>query len=334
MPKALENTNDIIGRKFGKLTVKSYIGREICGKKTPTHIYDCDCDCGKTHVHAGRQSLLKGDKKSCGCAHQDAGNSVLEDLTGQKFGRWTVIGRVPNRVSKSGKTRSVMWHCRCDCGNEKDVGARALKKGMSLSCGCLQKERVSEALTDDLTGKTFSHLTVMYRNGSWKPKNYGTAGHKGGVRAIWHCQCDCGNECDVVGELLRNGDVTSCGCSHTPKYESFVSKYLESIGYMLNVDYFREKTFEELKGVGNGSLRFDFFVKLKSGESVLIECQGEQHIRSTKWFGGDEYLKRLQRHDELKREFANRNNIRLIEISHKKVTYESISEFLANENIK
>lgn len=66
-----------------------------------------------------------------------------------------------------------MWLCECECGTRKAVGARALKTGMSTSCGCFQKERASKVSTDDLTGREFAHLKVMYRNGSYRPKNYG-----------------------------------------------------------------------------------------------------------------------------------------------------------------
>ena len=273
MPKMID-PNDIVGREFGKLKVKAYLGLELRGIKTIDCIYDCDCSCGKTHVRAARSGLMSGNKTSCGCAHQGAGHAVLEDLTGRVFGRWKVIERVPNRVSKSGKTRSIMWLCECECGTRKAVGARALKTGMSTSCGCFQKERASKVLTDDLTGREFAHLKVMYRNGSYRPKNYGIGRKKSSVRAVWHCKCDCGNECDVVGKFLKNGDVTSCGCSRSSKYELHVIKYLESIGYIRDIDFFKEKKFPGLVGTGGGALRFDFFVKLRSGESVLIECQG------------------------------------------------------------
>lgn len=31
------------------------------------------------------------------------------DLTGQKFGRWTVL----NITDKRAKNRSIIWHCKC-----------------------------------------------------------------------------------------------------------------------------------------------------------------------------------------------------------------------------
>jgi len=60
--------------------------------------------------------------------------SKLKDLTGQKFGRLTVIERVEN------KGRYVAWKCRCDCGNEVIVRGDVLKCGRTKSCGCLHNE--------------------------------------------------------------------------------------------------------------------------------------------------------------------------------------------------
>lgn len=57
--------------------------------------------------------------------------SKLIDLTGQRFGRLTVIKRAQN--AKDGKTQ---WLCRCDCGKETIVRAAPLRRGDSKSCGC------------------------------------------------------------------------------------------------------------------------------------------------------------------------------------------------------
>lgn len=56
----------------------------------------------------------------------------LIDLTGQKFGKLTVVGRAPN--SKAG---SVRWACLCDCGGTSTPEKRDLRSGYSTSCGCL-----------------------------------------------------------------------------------------------------------------------------------------------------------------------------------------------------
>lgn len=46
------------------------------------------------------------------------------DLTGNKYGRYTVIERTSN--SKAGKTR---WVCLCECGNQGIVVGSDLKTG-------------------------------------------------------------------------------------------------------------------------------------------------------------------------------------------------------------
>lgn len=70
------------------------------------------------------------------------------DLTGQRFGRLVVTGRVGDQVTPSGK-RQPMWHCVCDCGNEKDVRGASLKAGLTKSCGCWSSE-VHSHLHDNL----------------------------------------------------------------------------------------------------------------------------------------------------------------------------------------
>lgn len=60
--------------------------------------------------------------------------SKFKDITGQRFGRLTVLYRLHNI---KGKTK---WFCVCDCGNLKEVTLSDLKKGNTQSCGCLYKD--------------------------------------------------------------------------------------------------------------------------------------------------------------------------------------------------
>ena len=64
------------------------------------------------------------------------------DLSGQKFGRLTVIERLLER--RNHDYRSALWLCRCDCGNEVRTYAGYLKSGNTKSCGCLHKEAVTK----------------------------------------------------------------------------------------------------------------------------------------------------------------------------------------------
>lgn len=70
----------------------------------------------------------------------DARGNVAEDLTGQVFGRLTVMARSQNKGKK------VCWECRCSCGTGITVRADHLKRGAVLSCGCFRAEWVAENL--------------------------------------------------------------------------------------------------------------------------------------------------------------------------------------------
>lgn len=58
---------------------------------------------------------------------------------GQRFGRLTVRSGEPSVKGRS------MWLCDCECGREVVVCGPNLRKGMTQSCGCLQRERTSAA---------------------------------------------------------------------------------------------------------------------------------------------------------------------------------------------
>ena len=62
-----------------------------------------------------------------------------KDLIGQKFGRLTV-------VSFCGfYNKHTHWNCDCDCGGKAIVTSCNLVRKNTLSCGCIQKERTSQA---------------------------------------------------------------------------------------------------------------------------------------------------------------------------------------------
>lgn len=186
---------DLTGLKFGRLTV---IERAENDKRGGAR-WRCKCDCGNETVVAGGK-LKRGLTKSCGCLNREKSSErFFKDLTGQKFGRLTVLGVDHKKPNNHGGT-VIYWLCRCDCGNEVVVLGGSLKRGNTKSCGCLSREKTSERLFKDLTGMKFGRLTVLER-----------AANKG-KKTAWRCKCDCGNSCVVAGNNLRSGEVKSCGC--------------------------------------------------------------------------------------------------------------------------
>jgi hypothetical protein len=69
------------------------------------------------------------------------------ELTGKRFGRWTVVAIHPQRRRWRHRTLHILWRCKCDCGAERLVLRGNLRRGISTSCGCLRREKLIERLT-------------------------------------------------------------------------------------------------------------------------------------------------------------------------------------------
>lgn len=62
--------------------------------------------------------------------------SIAKDISGQRFGKWTVV----SRAAKSTRTNSMpaRWNVTCDCGTVSTIPGSELRKKShpSRSCGC------------------------------------------------------------------------------------------------------------------------------------------------------------------------------------------------------
>jgi hypothetical protein len=123
---------DLVGRQFGELTV---IALSPLKTKHRGSKWLCRCSCGIEKVIAGG-SLTSGNTKSCG------NHPMFKDITGEKFGRLTVI-------KKSHQDKWGVWHwlCKCDCGNEISPSGTNLRAGKAPSCGCSKIEKNRECST-------------------------------------------------------------------------------------------------------------------------------------------------------------------------------------------
>ena len=271
----------------------------------------------------------------------------LRDLTGQKFGAWSVISRAPN------KNNLVYWHCRCDCGIEKDVRSASLIKGTSTNCGCKRKQNLSKSLID-MSGQKYGKLTVLEYNKNqykWKCKcdcgniTYVTSdslrsGHTkscgclrydfaqtkikdltncrfGRLIALriiehnpvkWECKCDCGNITSVNSSSLTMGLTQSCGCLKSKGEEKIIQLLKEN-----NIPFKYQKFFDTCIFDTKNKARFDFYVNNK----YIIEYDGEQHFGYTKnGWNTKEHFEKLQARDIYKNNWCKENNIPLIRISY------------------
>ncbi len=183
-------SNDIaVGDRFGSWTV---LDLEII----PRNRVLCRCDCG-TERPVNLPSLRRGLSVSCGC--MKLANSHARKLlspyikAGEQFGRLVAL--------EDATHSSVRIRCRCDCGKERVVTARQLRRpgravtSCGKACGCRE---------------IVPYVTAGERYGLWTVLETAPKGRFGVL-----CRCDCGTERRTWAESLKDGRSRSCGCGRT-----------------------------------------------------------------------------------------------------------------------
>lgn len=232
----------------------------------------------------------------------------IKDITNQRFGKLLVLenaGKLDNR--------RYYWKCQCDCGNIITVLGTSLRSGNTKSCGCgkydgIKNYNLKQSQQNKIKpGTKFGKLTVIKDIG-YKEQ---TSGHK----RLWYlCQCDCGNKKEVMGNLLKQGQVISCGKCLTSKGEYLICKILNE----LNISYDHDIIYPPLEKETGRKLRFDFIIYNKDKTiNRIIEFDGRQHYTgpdNSIWSHNKDTLETIQEKDNLKNLFCQKYNIPLIRI--------------------
>ena len=259
------------------------------------------------------------------------------DLYNKKFGTWTAIEPIK-------KNKRIYWHCKCDCGIERDVLQYSLTSGKSTGCGHDTKKGKN---FKDLTNQKFGELTVLEKT---EKRDQGAI--------IWKCKCSCGNIVYWPTDRLQQTKTPNCGCLKSLIGEKFGKLTViaecgrskardivwecececgthvfntthslrsgkiigcgcsKSIGeYQIaqcliknHIQFKKEYSFPDLKDIN--FLKYDFAI-LKNNQPIrLIEFDGIQHYDKNNKF----YSESLIKHDMMKNDYAKQHNIPLVRI--------------------
>ncbi len=160
----------------------------------------------------------------------------------------------------------------------------------------------------------------------------------------YRCKCYlCGKEYEFLSKdfeirIDRYGPKASLGyyCNAFCDCHTISSFQWRTIAILneYKVPYNVEVSFPDLLSEKGNPLRFDFLIMNLNGTTkCLVECQGEQHFKVGNDFGGYPSLKIRQERDEIKREYARRYNMPLIEIPYTCNTYEKELEYLCENGV-
>lgn len=221
------------------------------------------------------------------------------DLTGQKFGRLTVL-KYSEEYSKIKKRRC--YKCQCDCGNITYVTTMLLRSGRTQSCGCLQKEivqKIGQNNFQDISGQKFGRLTAIKYNEELS-KKYGAT--------YWDFRCDCGNTKSLRSCNVLRGKTISCGCLNMSRGEFKIQQILKNN----NINFKKEYIFKDFKSPKNEFFRFDFAIFSNDKLSYIIEFNGEQHYKSVPFFEQKVSFEERIKYDDMKKAYLKQHNIPLV----------------------
>lgn len=120
---------NLLGQTFGELTV---VAQEpnMPGESLR---WRCRCCCGGECVVSGTR-LMTGKKTHCGCRTRK--DFTKKDIAGNKYGMLTALYDTGKRDKKG----CIIWHSKCECGNEIDISYNTLVYGDVVSCGCRKRQ--------------------------------------------------------------------------------------------------------------------------------------------------------------------------------------------------
>lgn len=131
---------------------------------------------------------------------------------------------------------------------------------------------------------------------------------------------ECGNVYGVTRSNFKKG-------RRCPKCSESIGESLtRDVLKELEVEYTPQKGFPDL--MKDGPLTYDFYIESKN---ILIEYQGEQHYKPIEHFGGMKQFIVQQENDSIKREYARRKGIKLVEIPYTITSFKDIKEIVERE---
>lgn len=131
---------------------------------------------------------------------------IFKDLTGETFGKLTVI-----RKSEPRNSKDCFWECRCECGRVKYVSTHHLNAGSVASCGCLRQRKGSNNPHwkgwGEISATLWRAITRDYKNDkTCRSKKRLSLKFDINIRQAWGLFLSQNRKCALTGLGLSFGD--------------------------------------------------------------------------------------------------------------------------------
>ena len=270
------------------------------------------------------------------------------NLINQNFGKLLVLEQTSER-----KNNSVVWKCKCNCGNIEYFSTKELRNDGIIQCHLCGNARQPKKIKQSLIGRRFGRLVVLEETQERKRNCI-----------VYKCECDCGNIVYAIRPDLLKGDVKSCGCikrkykvgdiinnreilsletQKSKKKKAYYKCKCLLCGNIYEVETsslqrtiscgcvksIGEKNIQELLiknnipfikqfSFKNNNYRYDFALLDNNNKVIrLIQFYAQQHyqknIKKTGW-NNNQHYETVKTHDKNKNQLAKKYNIPLVRI--------------------
>lgn len=196
------------------------------------------------------------------------------------------------------------------------VGCNSFKSGQK--CPYCSHNRVTK---EDSLGSYLKDINLLRLYSNENEKSAFEYGIKSNKKVKWKCHNDTHEDYE---RCISNANkyYYSCPKCRMSSGEARVYNYLN----INNIKFEQQIKYDNLLGVNGGKLSYDFYLK---DYNTLIEFQGEQHRKFMSGFHNNvSDFEKQQEHDRRKKEYAEKNKIKLLEIWYR--DFDKIEDILNN----
>lgn len=278
---------NLIGQKFGRLTVIEKTEDYISPKGQKQRRWICECSCSNHTIKTyNENNIIRGKSLSCGCLSKETTSKMsLKNLAGKKIGRLNVISRADDYIRNDGK-KDVMWNCECECGNSITVLSESLNTGHTQSCGCLSNELKSIRNKTPSIGESFLENDKYDRIKYWdyyKNDKLPSEVKKCSNYKFWFI-------CPIHGSFeMKLNDISAgnwCGQCSKEKFDSQLAIIVSSVSKELYPNYV---TLEYRGGFIKKKKESPLDLLIEN-KKYAIEFQSQYHDKDKPKIANDEFI--------------------------------------------
>lgn len=135
-----------VGDTYNRWTVVSEKFTKIFPSGVKALFVKCDCSCGTKgrELRVSTLTSVNNPSKSCGCLTKEVALTKRQAPTiGEVYGRLRILEDLGQVQGKSRTYNKVLVQCSCD-SEPFEVAYNSIKSGHTASCGCFNKEKITE----------------------------------------------------------------------------------------------------------------------------------------------------------------------------------------------